>query len=121
MSRAKRERLILAITFGLTNVALFLFAILPLDTVLWAEVLVAAAATVAATLVGLNVSDRAHKNPVVARGYLLTGAVSLYTLLAFWFTFDGDSIWIAPVSLFLLADAAGGYAAHIILNGDDDA
>lgn len=121
MSQAKRDRLVLAITFGLTNVALFLFAILPLDTVIWAEVLVAASATAAATLVCLNVSDRAHKNPVVSRGYLLTGAVSLYALLAFLFTFDGDSIWIWPVSLWLLADAAGGYAAHIILNGDADA
>jgi hypothetical protein len=122
MSRAKRERLVLAITFGLTNIALFLFAVLPLNTVIWAEVLVAAGSAIAATLVCLNVSDRAHQNPVVNRGYLFTGAVALYTMLAFIFTGADDWGQITwPVSIFLLADAAGGYAAHIVTAGDEDA
>jgi fatty acid desaturase len=55
-------------------------------------------------------------------GYILTTAVALYTMLAFIFTGADDWGQITwPVSIFLLADAAGGYAAHIVTAGDEDA
>jgi hypothetical protein len=119
MSESKRERLVLAITFGLTNIALFLFAVLPLDTVIWAEVLVAAFAAMSATLVALNVSDRANQNSWVRAGYLFTGATALYALGAFWLTSDITTDWKVVLGIFLLGDIAGAYAAHIVMAGGE--
>lgn len=119
-TQSKRDRFVLAITFGLQNVALFVFAALPLYTLLWVEIVVIVGSTVAATMVFLNISDRANKNPVVKFGYLMTAAVALFTLGAFLATYSDSGLWsaetIIPVSLFLLADGAGGIAAHIMVN-----
>lgn len=121
MNREKRERLALGVTFFFMNLTLALLALLPLTTVVIAEGLVVVGAIVGATLVLLNISDRAHHNPVVRFSYAITGATATYTLIAYTLTASAvDDIKI-PTAMALATFAIGAYAAHILLDADDDA
>jgi hypothetical protein len=119
MTREKRERLALGVTFFLMNLTLAVLALLPLSTVIVAESLVVFSAVVGGTLVLLNISDRAHANPVVRFSYAITGATATYTLIAYSLTaVVVDDIKI-PTAMALATFSIGAYAAHILLETDD--
>jgi hypothetical protein len=121
MNREKRERLALGVTFFFMNLTLALLALLPLETVIVAEALVVFASIIGGTLVLLNISDRAHANPVVRFSYAVTGATATYTLIAYTLTAIAPDDIKIPTAMTLATFAIGAYSAHILLDADDDA
>lgn len=119
MSRGKRERIAMGVTFFFMNLSLLLLALLPLETVIFAEALVAASGIVGGTLVLLNISDRAHTNPVVSFGYAITGATATFTLIAYTLTAMAPDDIKIPTSMTLATFAICAYAAHILLDDED--
>lgn len=119
MSREKRERIALGVTFFFMNLTLATLALLPLANVIIAEALVVLSAIVGGTLVLLNISDRAHHNPVIRFSYAITGATATYTLIAYSLTATSSDDIKFPTGLALATFAIGAYAAHILLESDD--
>jgi uncharacterized membrane protein HdeD (DUF308 family) len=111
-----RLRIVLWLTFVLSNAALIMFALLPMSNVIFAEVVVILLAGIAMVTVTINAF---HPTVWSGYGYLLTGAVSLYTVLAFLFTAsDLSEEWVPAAVLALLSSSVLGYTVHIALEED---
>lgn len=115
---SQRLRLALWLGFAFANLGLALFALLPLENVIPAEVAVLVAASVAFLLTTVNLF---HPTRWSGYGYLLTGATSLYTIAAFYTTVDRDILnefWVPPSTMTLASFAALGFAVHLLLEED---
>lgn len=118
-NREKRERFALGVTFFFMNLTLATLALLPLANVIVAEALVVLSSVVGGTLVLLNISDRAHANPVVRFSYAITGATATFTLIAYSLTATAVDEIKYPTAMALATFAIGAYSAHILLDYED--
>lgn len=107
----------------LTNASLAVFALLPLNTIVWSEVSIVLLAGVAAILATL---DWRRSKLGTGYGFLLTGVTALYTGVAFVVSFADDyapNIWI-PTTFALATFATTGIGLHMVQDdhrGDDRA
>jgi|SRR5215510_4218260 len=99
------------------DLAIIDFAIEPLDTLQWAEVIAVGLASM--SIIGLIAHMfEAVRLPAEEYAYLVTGFCGLMTLLLFLGdTSDVLSRQVLHNALFLLAGVVGGYGAHIVAGG----
>lgn len=108
-----RWRFFLALDLGLFNLALFVFAWLPPETLVPVERVAMALSLIA--FIGVV----GHAIPWVTLpgekwAYLITGAVGLYVLLGYIASSTAPYYIKVPYCAFMLSGIASGYAAHVI-------
>jgi hypothetical protein len=109
-------RRVLAFDLGLFNVALFFFAWLPPDTLVWPE-RIAMVGSAAACVGVVAHAVRRVNIPGEGWSYLITACVGFYVLLVYAHTAPAPWSVKAPFLLFLASGIASGLAAHVIDGG----
>lgn len=122
LTREQRNRLAFGVLFALTNVALFVFALIPTTTLAVMETVVLVLSVVGFVLViGNALPNRKVRGQQF--GYLFTGATALFAGGAFLLETASKTDWTwfqrLSVAMFLATFAVGAMVAHIVTGAED--